>query len=69
MNRNVSLPKFKSEFVVRTQNSPRFIVDISHFSSAVEQLIRNQQVEGSNPLSGSIKVLSASVVVVFLRPC
>ena len=25
----------------------------SHFSSAVEQLIRNQQVEGSNPLSGS----------------
>jgi hypothetical protein len=27
----------------------------SHFSSAVEQLIRNQQVEGSNPLSGSLE--------------
>ena len=26
---------------------------ISHFSSAVEQLTRNEQVEGSNPLSGS----------------
>ncbi len=29
------------------------ILKISRISSAVEQLIRNQQVEGSNPLSGS----------------
>ncbi|MEY3194343.1 MAG: hypothetical protein RIQ78_440 [Bacteroidota bacterium] len=57
MNPNVSLPPFEGKSELLKSNQPCFIEVISHFSSAVEQLIRNQQVEGSNPLSGSMKFL------------
>ena len=51
-------PIKKKNFIRHIWEIPFFYVHLranfkSHFSSAVEQLTRNEQVEGSNPLSGS----------------
>jgi hypothetical protein len=51
---DLSLPALFDEYSLLALSLNNEINITSHFSSAVEQLIRNQQVEGSNPLSGSL---------------
>ncbi len=51
----LSLPPLQRSIVFGIILERAYAQATSHFSSAVEQLIRNQQVEGSNPLSGSKK--------------
>jgi hypothetical protein len=50
---SIILPPIDIDFGVRISNNQGHLRAFSRHSSVVEQLIRNQQVEGSNPPAGS----------------